>query len=367
MLLSALRLLHSAAVQNRTALHSNKGEAMHATATSLALVLAVASTSSQAHHSTAIFDVKTDIELKGRIIKYEWANPHVYLWVESISDSGERITWEVEGGPPPILRRAGITADMLAVGDEITIKGKPGRVVEKHQVLMESLTKVDAYSINFGQSKAIASIIGTQEVVPQPAKTLEGTWGTLLDMTAVGAVVNPADTLLSDKGKQARAAVLQGKIPDNPACTPIAVPLNMMAPDIKHIELRKDEVRISGEWDGIARVVDMKAASHDDAPLALRGHSIGHWEGDTLVVDTARFTANPRGNGYTLPSSEQKHVIERFRLASDGTHLLYSVVLEDAEYMASPLVSAEFKWTYRPDLQYQPLPCDLENALRHTR
>lgn len=340
---------------------------MKTTAIALGVALALATNVASAHHSTAIFDMKTDVEIKGTITKYEWANPHVYLWVESVSETGEKITWEVEGGPPAILRRSGINREMIAEGDEITIQGKPGRVADKHQVLLSSLTKADSGSLNFGQANAITSIMTTAESVPEPATSIAGTWGTLLDMAAVGAVINPGDSLLNEKGKLARADARQGKVEDSPACTPAPVPSIMMAPDIKVITVSDNEVTIGREWDGVVRVIDMKATSHEQAPLSLQGHSIGRWEGETLIVDTARFTANPRGNGYTLPSSEQKHVVERFRLSDDHTRLLYSVVLEDAEYLATPMTSAEFKWTYRPDLEYQPLPCDPENALRHTR
>jgi hypothetical protein len=153
----------------------------------------------------------------------------------------------------------------------------------------------------------------------------------------------------------------------DPYCTPGVLPIVQMSPDIKRIDVGDNVIRIAREWDGVEHVVDMNATSHDGIEASLPGHSIGHWEGTTLVVDTAAFTANPRGNGYTLPSSEQKHVVERFRLNEAGTHLVYSFVVEDPEYLAEPLASGDFLWTYRPDLEYSPLPCDRENATRHLR
>jgi hypothetical protein len=320
-----------------------------------------------AHHSNAIFDMTTKVVIRGTITKYEWANPHVYLWVEEVTASGERITWEVEGGPPAILRRSGVSKEQIGVGDEIVIDGNPGRVVDKRQLLMNTLAKGDARTLNFGQANAIASIMSTQETVPVVATSLQGTWASLLDLAVVGSVLNPADTLRTEAGLQARLDIQQGKLPADPYCTPGVLPIVLMAPDIKRIDVADDVIRIAREWDGVEQVIDMNSTSHDGIAASQQGHSIGHWEESTLVVDTARFTANPRGSGYTLPSSEQKHLVERLRLNEAGTHLVYSFVIEDPQYLAQPLVSGEFLWTYRPDLEYAPLPCNRENATRHLR
>jgi len=54
------------------------------------------------------------------------------------------------------------------------------------------------------------------------------------------------------------------------------------------------------------------------------GDSIGHWEGDTLVVDTTNFTNKTRFYG----SSENLHVIERFQRVDQNT-ILYRVTIDD--------------------------------------
>ena len=56
----------------------------------------------------------------------------------------------------------------------------------------------------------------------------------------------------------------------------------------------------------------------------LLGDSIGHWEGDTLVVDTTNFTNQTRFHG----SSENLHVIERFR-RTDANTILYKATIDD--------------------------------------
>ena len=68
------------------------------------------------------------------------------------------------------------------------------------------------------------------------------------------------------------------------------------------------------------------------------GHSIGWWQDDTLVVDTANFEDHRSPYQIGVPSGGQKHVIERYRLALDGTYMDAMYILEDPEYLARPLV-----------------------------
>jgi hypothetical protein len=65
-----------------------------------------------------------------------------------------------------------------------------------------------------------------------------------------------------------------------------------------------------------------------------------------------------------MPSSEAKHLIERFSLAEDGKHMTYEVTMEDPVYLAAPAtMSAQFD--YRPDLMPSGEACDLEVAQRY--
>ena len=68
-----------------------------------------------------------------------------------------------------------------------------------------------------------------------------------------------------------------------------------------------------------------------DAELTLLVHSIGWWEGETLVIDTVGFTAHRQGLGWGVPSSSRKHMVERLSLTADRRQLLYEFTLEDRE------------------------------------
>ena len=77
--------------------------------------------------------------------------------------------------------------------------------------------------------------------------------------------------------------------------------------------------------------------SKDDYDATTTGHSIGHWEGDTLVVDTIYF--NDRGitmlpgGGIRTPDS---HLTEHYRLLNNGENLLVTFTWEDAKVFAKP-------------------------------
>jgi hypothetical protein len=88
------------------------------------------------------------------------------------------------------------------------------------------------------------------------------------------------------------------------------------------------------EYFDMARVIFTDGRSHlpEGAPLTKTGDSIGHWEGDTLVVNTIHLKeATITNNG--LSHSDKVRVIERFRLSADGKKLLATQEFEDPEML----------------------------------
>jgi len=77
-----------------------------------------------AHHSFAAeYDNTKPIEFKGTVTKVEWANPHIYYYVDVKGPDGKVINYAVEGGTPNQLYRQGWRKDSLKVGDEVTVSG----------------------------------------------------------------------------------------------------------------------------------------------------------------------------------------------------------------------------------------------------
>jgi hypothetical protein len=65
------------------------------------------------------------------------------------------------------------------------------------------------------------------------------------------------------------------------------------------------------------------------------GHSIGTWDGDTLVVDSVDFNDKTWLNGQGLPHSDALHVVERFRRPDLG-HLEIEITLDDPKAFTKP-------------------------------
>ena len=96
------------------------------------------------------------------------------------------------------------------------------------------------------------------------------------------------------------------------------------------------------------------------------GHSIGRWDGETLVIDTIGYEPNESGLGGNVPSSPGKHTVERLTLTPDKTRLRYEVTVEDPVYLTGP-ASLTIQWDHRPDLEFSQDTgaCDPEVARRY--
>src|SRR5438034_11451221 len=100
---------------------------------SIGMVLAL---SAFGHHSTAIFDSKNPVTLKGTVKAFEWVNPHSHLVLvasEVRNRKGERENsgeeeWRVELHSTAILLRRGWTKAFFKPGDVITVTG--GRMMD---------------------------------------------------------------------------------------------------------------------------------------------------------------------------------------------------------------------------------------------
>ena len=88
-----------------------------------AVALLASGHSLAAHHSFAAqYDSNKPITLKGGITRIEWANPHIYFYID-VADSSGAVQWAIEGGAPSTLYRAGWRKDSAKVGDPVTVSG----------------------------------------------------------------------------------------------------------------------------------------------------------------------------------------------------------------------------------------------------
>jgi hypothetical protein len=118
--------------------------------------------------------------------------------------------------------------------------------------------------------------------------------------------------------------------------------------NLHQIVQTRDSVMILTEMVHDARIVRMNSKHLPKTIRRWMGDSIGHWEGDTLVIDTTNFNAQTRFRG----STENLHVIERLSRV-DAKTLLYRFTIEDPATWATPW-TGEFTWpaTQEPIYEY---------------
>jgi hypothetical protein len=102
-------------------------------------------------------------------------------------------------------------------------------------------------------------------------------------------------------------------------CRPPGLIYSMQGPFPLEIFEGRDLTVIKLEYFDLVRVIFMNETVHpEDWPPSQTGHSIGHWEGDTLVVDTARLEAGTLFNN-GVDHTQGVHLVEHFRLADHDT------------------------------------------------
>jgi hypothetical protein len=135
-----------------------------------------------------------------------------------------------------------------------------------------------------------------------------------------------------------QAAQRAGEIEDGPAanCVPNGMPSIMTQPYPIEILFTPGKITILIEAYAQWRQIFTDGRDHPEDPdLTFNGHSIGHWEGETLVVDTVGFTTDTFMGGGGMRHSDKMHIVERFRLAGPD-RLEVETTIDDPEALTKP-------------------------------
>jgi hypothetical protein len=143
-----------------------------------------------------------------------------------------------------------------------------------------------------------------------------------------------------DVVRKRNALVLSGKPahPPHASCWPVGVPgflLRPMTQAMYFVQTPKVVVMILSSKQEI-RHVYLTDKHSPNVKTSWYGESIGHYEGDTLVVDTVGIDARTWVDGFGTPHTEKLHVIERFHLIEDGKVLEANVHVEDPGAFTMP-------------------------------
>ena len=308
-----------------------------------------------AHHSQAMFDQSQEILIEGTVARLDWVNPHMYLIVDTIGPDGEAALVEGEGLGITQALVDGLKREALQPGTPVVMRANPNRGGWGKQVRILDVTTQDGEIHPFYTANARARTL-------TPAESLDGRWAP--SRAALGAGFGAmAGFPITPEARAAQAEMIADGL-----CYVEPVPFLAVLDEMREIEIGEDEVvlHFDNTGDHVVRTVHMGAEHPADVQASRHGHSIGWWDGDTLVIDTIAYEPNPSGNGANVPSSAGKHTVERLTLTAERTRLRYEIMVEDPVYLTAPASLAQ-QWDHRPDIDFSPPGevCDDDVAARY--
>jgi hypothetical protein len=319
-----------------------------------------------AHHGFGRFDLSRHVSYSGTITRFEFVNPHSYLYFDTVDENGNVVSVRCEMRAATHLRRAGWDENIFEIGAHIELEGNPHRD-DPTSCYMEDIaiddqptrnrnevyggTEVDtsnrAYRLASGEPNITGDWAVEQQVLTVPP---EGGVGAVIprslrEQFAAGEITieeiraqrprpGPARVSRTAAGEAAAEAFSRRPASENlrAQCEPINYIYDWLWDwPVNQITQYEDRIEIYYGLYSHHRVIHMDIDEHPAgiAPDAA-GHSIGRWEGDTLIVDTVGFA-----EGFIFPPtpiSEQAHVVERYTLDPDTFALTREYEATDPVY-----------------------------------
>jgi hypothetical protein len=316
---------------------------MSRTLLAVSLGAVVAAAPAVAHHGFGRFDPTKDVTIEGTLTGIDFVNPHAYLYFDASAGDGKVTPMRCEMRAATVLRRSGWTPEMFVAGKHVVVSGNPHRddpascyietlklgdapTLERYQQLTTTTQRAERPArLASGEPNVFGDWAQEQYLIARPPTERGG----LVPKSMVAAVesgqVAFADVPSAGWGAspvtftaagQAAADVLRAAPPeDSPRarCEITSILFDWVF-DGPINRITKSDAAITLEYGrGLLRTVHMNVASHPPNVAPTRaGHSIGRWDGDTLVVDTIGFS--PGIIAATVAHSDRLHVVERFTL-----------------------------------------------------
>lgn len=296
-----------------------------------------------AHHSQAVYDTTKVVTYDGVVSRLDWKNPHMYLMVEILDEKGNKHLQQFEGLGVTQALVDGFDRNALTPGTHVLVRANPNRGGQNKNARGLDVTTDDGRIQPMYERNAKAPTL-------VPADGLAGKWAPSL-----------AETNRAFAATAAFKFSAKGAARNQPAaCDVEPVPFVAILDELRTIEVGKDTVvfHFDNTGDRADRVVHLDQTRHPAGITPTKfGHSIGHFEGATLVVDTVAYAFHSSGLAGGHPSSPAKHTVERLTLTPDHLHLKWELHMEDPENLAEP-ANFSMVWDHRPDLEFTTVPCE---------
>jgi len=109
-------------------------------ALALILITLPLATPSFAHHSTAMYNMANPVTVTGTVKRFDWTNPHAYIYLEVTDEKGAKVEWAIEMMSLNHLKSYGWTHATVKAGDVISCTG--GSAKSGDPAMLSSLIKL---------------------------------------------------------------------------------------------------------------------------------------------------------------------------------------------------------------------------------
>jgi len=153
--------------------------------------------------------------------------------------------------------------------------------------------------------------------------------------------------------------ILSGKaaFPRQASCWPVGVPAFLLYP-VQPVYFLQTPKEVVMTWQADHQIRHVYLTDKHSAPVKTSwyGESIGHYEGDTLVIDTVGLDARTAVDGFQTPHTEKLHVVERFHLINGGKVLEVNIHVEDPGAFTTPWNAIQRYRRVEPGVAENPDP-----------
>jgi len=297
--------------------------------------------SALAHHSFAAeFDANAQGSLSGVVTQVRFSNPHVRYKIDVTGEDGSMESWELQTSSVTSLRGQNWLKDSVRVGDVVSVEGQLGR---------DGVKKLFIRGIQTNDGRSFGSVAGNTPVNTAQATTAEnnfgfgdvnnnypvditGNWNNRYKFRVTVDDLEPKPVSMTPAG---RALYESNEKYDDPVLRCLAYglprlfgnPYNMTIYDAgsHYLFLYVDHNSTRRIWmDG--------STPGNDTQATANGFSMGHWEGDELVIETTHLLPGwLDGSGYPM-SGEGTRIMERYSISDDGLTMDRVMTISDPYY-----------------------------------
>jgi hypothetical protein len=347
----------------------------------LVTLLLVPMTNVMAHHSAVAFDLGNTVTISGTVTNFIWRSPHSALTLEVKNDNGQLEEWKLEGGSLKLMVNKGFSREDFKQGDVVTAmahpmrNGKPGgqwlgitladgrsrmlldpRRISSQADLdsnysSESWQEREAKTrpeqlplINEGAQVGALDPANLERERPAPPFDLTGNWRFRLErpwqkqygaweflpipeLTAKAQVIYDERKRMTDAGERYADPTAY--------CYPPGVPRLMTRIGAFMAIQKPTAIYMVHRFNNEFRTIFLDDRERIPANVrqdSYNGESLGHWEGNTLVIETVGFGAEQQFVQGGIPTGNQLTVIERLSMINDGNTLVNEMTFTDPEH-----------------------------------